>query len=208
MAKLTKRKFVNLDPSDIGKMKAPELRSLLRGARQLFNMQSKQFQKYKETVWSPALDKMERYYESRDTTAPSKMSSNKMRSELFHLQDFFQAQTSTVPGARTVQKEQDIRLFGADKRGRPKKRMTVDERTKFWSLYDEFKKMRPGDVFEQSNMVQQELAEMLVEKGELDFSAKTLDNLAERISDVRNRFNWEMEEEDNGDTVFSGTRPY
>lgn len=208
MARITKKKFININPSDIGKMRAPELRSLLRGARALFNAQAKQFDKYSNKVWSPALDKMEKFYEDRGSISPSRMNINQMRSELFHLQDFFQAETSTVPGARKIQKQQDIRLFGSDSRGRPKKRMTVEQRTNFWSLFEEYKKMRPADVFEQSNMVQQQLAQMLIEKGNLDFSAKSINELAARIDDERNRFNWEMDEEYDDESVFSGTRPY
>ena len=189
-------------------MRAPELRSLLRGARALFNAQAKQFDKYSNKVWSPALDKMEKFYEDRGSISPSRMNINQMRSELFHLQDFFQAETSTVPGARKIQKQQDIRLFGSDSRGRPKKRMTVEQRTNFWSLFEEYKKMRPADVFEQSNMVQQQLAQMMIEKGNLDFSAKSINDLAARVDEERNRFNWEMDEEYDGESVFSGTRPY
>lgn len=208
MARLSKKKFININPSDIGKMRAPELRSLLRGVRSLFNAQEKQFDKYSNKVWSPALNKMQDFYEDRGSIAPSRMNINQMRSELFHLQNFFQAETSTVPGARKIQKEQDIRLFGSDSRGRPKKRMTVDQRTNFWSLFEEYKKMRPADVFEQSNMVQQQLAQMMIEKGNLDFSTQSINDLAARIDEERNRFNWEMDEEYDDESVFSGTRPY
>lgn len=209
MAKITKKKFVNLSPSEIGKMKAPQLRELIRGVRQLFNAQDRTFKKYEQSVWSPAREKMKNYYESTEQKAPSRMNINQMRGELFHLQDFFQAETSTLPGARKVQKEQDIRLFGEDSRGRPKKRLTTDQRTKFWSLFDEYKKMRPADVLEQSNLVQQQLADMLIKNGDLDFSARTLDELAEKIYEVRANTGWEMGEEyDDDESVFSGTRPY
>ena len=209
MARITKKKFVNLSPSEIGKMKAPELRELLRGARQLFNVQEQTFKKYEKSVWSPARDKMKNYYESTEQKVPSRMNINQMRGELFQLQNFFQAETSTLPGARKVQKEQDIRLFGQDSRGRPKKRLTTDQRTKFWSLFDEYKKMRPADVLENSSIVQQALASMLIEKGDLDFSARTLDDLAVKIYEMRQEVDWEMDEEyDDDESVFSGTRPY
>lgn len=208
MAKITKKKFVNLSPSEIGKMKAPELRELLRGARQLFNVQEQTFKKYEKSVWSPARDKMKNYYESTEQKAPSRMNINQMRGELFQLQNFFQAETSTLPGARKVQKEQDVRFFGTDSRGRPKKRLTTDQRTQLWSIFDEYKKMRPADVLENSTIVQQALASMLIEKGELDFSAKTLDDLAVKIYEMRQQVDWEMDEEYDDESVFSGTRPY
>ena len=63
MARITKRSFLKLNPADIGKLKAPELRELLRGVRNLFTQQEKTFGKYKQSVYSPALDKMENFYE-------------------------------------------------------------------------------------------------------------------------------------------------
>ena len=190
-------------------MKATELRDLLRGVRQLFNAQESTLKKYEQKIWSPALDKMNRYYESSEKKAPSRMNINQMRGELFHLQDFFQAETSTIPGARRVQNEQDIRFFGKNSKGKPKKRLTTDQRTQLWSIFDEYKKMRPADVLENSTIVQQALASMLIEKGELDFSAKTLDDLAVKIYEMRQQVDWEMGEEyDDDESVFSGTRPY
>ena len=189
-------------------MKAPELRELLRGARQLFNVQEQTFKKYENSVWSPARDKMKHYYESTEQKAPSRMNINQMRGELFQLQNFFQAETSTLPGARKVQKEQDVRFFGTDSRGRPKKRLTTDQRTQLWSIFDEYKKMRPADVLENSTIVQQALASMLIEKGELDFSARTLDDLAVKIYEMRQQVDWEMDEKYDDESVFSGTRPY
>lgn len=190
-------------------MKAPELRNILRSVRQLFNAQEKTFQKYEQKVWSPARDKMNKYYEETEKKAPSKMNINQMRGELFHLQGFFQSETSTIPGARKVQNEQDIRFFGEDSRGRPKKRLNTDQRTKLWSIFDEYKKMRPADVLENSSIVQQSIASMLIENGDIDFSARTLDELAQKIYEMRQKVDWEMDEEyEDDESVFSGTRPY
>jgi hypothetical protein len=97
LAKITKKKFVNLSPSEIGKMKAPELRELLRGARQLFNVQEQTFKKYEKSVWSPARDKMKNYYESTEQKAQSRMNINQMRGELFQLQNFFQVRNHGSP---------------------------------------------------------------------------------------------------------------
>lgn len=206
--KITKRSFLKLDPSQIGKLKAPELRELLRGVRNLFTQQEKTFKRYAETVFSPAMEKMRGFYEDRGKNAPSRMNMNQMRNEVFKLQEFFEADTSTVPGARKVQAEQDRRIFGADSRGRPKKRMTVEERTDFWKVFEEYKKMRPADVLEQSNIVQQAIGQILIESDKIDFSMETFNKLIEKVDGRRQRFNWEMDVNYDGKgSIFTGNRP-
>lgn len=208
MARITKRSFLKLDPSQIGKMKSPELRELLRGVRNLFNQQEKTFKRYEKSVFSPALEKMRDFYEDIGKNAPSRMNMNQMRNEIFKLQEFFDADTSTVPGARRVQAEQDRRIFGTDSRGRAKNRMTVEERTNFWTVFEEYKKMRPADVLEQSNIVQQAIGQILIENDKIDFNMETLQKLMDKVEGQRQRFNWEMDVSYEGTgSVFTGNRP-
>lgn len=208
MARITKRSFLKLDPSQIGKMKSPELRELLRGVRNLFNHQEKTFKRYEKSVFSPALEKMRGFYEDRGKNAPSRMNMNQMRNEIFKLQEFFDADTSTVPGARRVQAEQDRRIFGTDSRGRAKNRMTVEERTNFWTVFEEYKKMRPADVLEQSNIVQQAIGQILIENDKIDFNMETLQKLMDKVEGQRQRFSWEMDVNYEGTgSVFTGNRP-
>lgn len=208
MARITKSKLLKLTPSEIGKMKSPELRELLRGVRNLFNHQEKTFKRYEKSVFSPALEKMRDFYEDRGKNAPSRINMNQMRNEIFKLQEFFEADTSTVPGARRVQAEQDRRIFGTDSRGRAKKRMTVEERTNFWTVFEEYKKMRPADVLEQSNIVQQAIGQILIENGKIDFNMETLQKLMDKVEEQRQRFNWEMDVSYEGTgSVFTGNRP-
>lgn len=208
MAGITKRSFLKLDPSQIGKMKAPELRELLRGVRNLFTQQEKTFKRYEKTVFSPAMEKTKDFYEDRGKNSPSRMNMNQMRNEVFKLQEFFEAETSTVPGARRVQAEQDRRIFGTDSRGRAKNRMTVEERTNFWTVFEEYKKMRPADVLEQSNIVQQAIGQILIENDKIDFNMETLQKLIDKVEGQRQRFNWEMDVSYEGTgSVFTGNRP-
>lgn len=208
MARITKRSFLKLDPSQIGKLKAPELRELLRGVRNLFTQQEKTFKRYEKTVFSPAMEKMKDFYEDRGKNAPSRMNMNQMRNEVFKLQEFFEAETSTVPGARRVQAEQDRRIFGTDPRGRAKNRMTVEERTDFWKVFEEYKKMRPADVLEQSNIVQQAIGQILIENDKIDFNMETLQKVMDKVEGQRQRFNWEMDVNYEGSgSVFTGSRP-
>lgn len=208
MARITKRSFLKLDPSQIGKLKAPELRELLRGVRNLFTQQEKTFKRYEKTVFSPAMEKMKDFYEDRGKNSPSRMNMNQMRNEVFKLQEFFEAETSTVPGARRVQAEQDRRIFGTDSRGRAKNRMTVEERTDFWKVFEEYKKMRPADVLEQSNIVQQVIGQILIENDKIDFNMETLQKVMDKVEGQRQRFNWEMDVNYEGSgSVFTGSRP-
>ena len=225
MAKLSKRKLLNLSPSDIGRMKTPELRKILQGARQLFNSQSRTFEKYNEKVYSHSFEKMREYYREHGrekdelkggiefySTVPENMSHmtmNQMRGEIFRLQEFFDSKTSTVPGAKKVTSDMAKRIFGETKRGKPQSNLSVDEWREFWSIYDEYKKQRPSDVQEQSNIVQQALGQMVLQSLGLGtmpaFGQATLDELKDKVNKRRD---WEMVENDEGSTVFSGTRPY
>lgn len=69
---------------------------------------------------------------------PRVMSKNEIIQELAQYHTFFNAKTSTIPGIKKLNKETDARLFGANKRGSPKRTMTEPERRKFWAIYTEF----------------------------------------------------------------------
>ena len=215
--KITKKYVKDLTPAQIGKMKSPELRSLLRGMRNLFTQQEKVFKKYEEKVFSPARQKMKEYYQENGRQDVSNMNMNRMRSEVFKLQDFFNSKTSTLPGARTVEVAEDKRLFGVDKRGRARYRMNVQERTSMWALVEEYKRLNRQEIFE-SDIVQQAVASMVIDaskgfsydgrKINLEVNAEMLDEIRRRIDIMRENYweNGEYYEPDND--VFSGTRPY
>lgn len=230
MAKLTKSKFLKLNPSDIGKLKAPELRELLRGARQLFSQQSKVFEKYSDKVYSHSYEKMREYYQDHGrekveikggiefySTVPermNKMSMNQMRMEVFRLQNFFEAKTSTVPGARQVTSDVAKRIFGENSRGRAKGNFSVDEWRGFWDIYDEYKNQRPEDVITQSTVVQQALGQIVIDSLKLwgvppDFGQSVIDELRDAVAARRSKINYEMENVSyDGEPVFTGKRPY
>ena len=229
MARITKSKLLKLTPSEIGKMKSPELRELLRGARNLFNQQSKTFEKYSEKIYSHSYEKMREYYRDHGrekvevkggvesySTVPermNKMNINQMRSEVFRLQEFFDSKTSTVPGTRQVTSDMAKRIFGETKSGRPKKNLSVDEWRDFWSIYDEYKRQRPADTITQSNVVQQILGQMIVDSLKtrglsLYFGQPVIDELRDLVEDRRKRENWEMDVNYEGTgSVFTGNRP-
>lgn len=208
--KITKNYIKNLTPSQIGKMNSAELRSLLRGMRNLFTQQDKVFKRYEGKVFSPAREKMKEYYEDNGRRYISGMNMNQMRSEAFKLQDFFQSKTSTVPGARAVEVAEDKRLFGEDKRGRARYRMNSEERTKMWALIEEYKRLNKQEIFE-SDIVQQAVASMVIDAskgiGNLDISSLNMEEISRRIEILREE-RWENDYEDSDYDVFSGTRPY
>jgi hypothetical protein len=229
MARVTKKSFLKLTPSEIGKMKSPELRELLRGARNLFSQQSKTFEKYSDKIYSHSYEKMREYYRDHGrekvevkggvesySTVPermNKMSINQMRNEVFRLQEFFDSKTSTVPGTRQVTSDMAKRIFGETKSGRPKKNLSVDEWRDFWSIYDEYKRQRPADTITQSNVVQQLLGQMMVDSLKtrglsLYLGQSVIDELRDLIEDRRKRENWEMDVSYEGTgSVFTGNRP-
>ena len=212
MKKITKKKFTSISPSEIGKMKSAELRELLRGVRNLFNKQKNTFDRYKQSVFSPALEKMQSYYDDVGKQNVSNMRVSKMRNELFRLQDFFNSDTSTVPGARKVAIMQDKRIFGETETGKAKKRMTLDQRTKFWAAYNEFIKLNSEAYVRNmgSNTIQQYLGEIVMDKGKnFDLDANTFGQLKEMLEYRQEEEEWEQSNYEYFDSdVSSGKRPY
>lgn len=219
MARVTKKSLLNLTPSDIGKMKNPELRALLRGARQLYTQQEKVLNRYSQQVYSHAHELMKDYYEENGTKSVSRMRQSELRGEIFRLQEFFDSQSATVPGARKIALEQDRRIFGETKTGKPKRRMSVEQRKNFWSAYDEYKNIHSESYVRNmgSNTIQQMLAEIATESATFDddfddgnwFTAEMLADLDRRVKERKESEDWETSGYDNFDgNVYSGKRPY
>lgn len=216
MAKLTKRKLLKMDPSQIGRLPAPELRNLLRGARQLFNAQQKALQKYEKTVYSHALDLMETYYKDNGRPNEENMGINRMRDEVFRLKEFFDSKSSTVPGARKIAIEQDRLIYGVKENSNmPRHRMTLDQRRRFWSAYEEFYNMKKEAYFRQmgSDRIQQFLGamaqELTTKNSEPYFGTAFFKELDARLKADNERQNAEMNNYEHGNNdVFSGKRDY
>lgn len=217
MAKFLKKSFVGMEASELGKLKLTEARSLLRQARAAYEKQEKTFSKYKDSVWSPAVEKMQDYYDESGKNPISKMRLSKVQNELFRLQDFFGSETSTVPGARRVMIEQDRRIFGtSEKTGKPIKRMSLDQRTEFWAAYNEFVNMEKESYIRNmgSNTIQTFLGQIILEKnkkgdGYSGFDSSDFKELRRRIARDREREEWEMSSYESGDSdVLSGKRSY
>ena len=112
------------------------------------------------------------WYEERESqgkiSAPSKTKIADAKAELSRLNAFFNAQTSTVKGTQEVARKQDIRIFGPSESNPniPAKRMTREERVKFWSVYNEY---ATSDAYEarfylRYRDVQEELGNVILSK--------------------------------------------
>lgn len=163
MAKrITYAKLKSMSASEISKLNQKEAAEMLRQFREKFRYRQKAFDRAGKNVYSPALEKMEGYYERNGEQSPESMNVNRIRSELFHIQEFFNSKTADVKSARKVMREQDAAIFGVDSKGRPLKRMSIEERTEFWATYEEFlKTYKNVEAMYGSDRIQQFLGDVM-----------------------------------------------
>lgn len=132
----------------------------------IFENRARSFSNKKNVnVFSPALEKMYTLYPNR-IVYDQNASFQSKQALAFRIQEFFRAKTSSVSGAREVARDQDARLFGVNQYGRPNYRMTKDERTRFWSDYEEFMNQNPR--WSQGSYKVQEALSELKRDGQLD----------------------------------------
>lgn len=136
MARFTLPRIKKMTPQDIGELlkDKKEAQNFLRSARKAVEKRIEQFSKPGSHTWSPAVEKISDYSQKQI----SRMKKTEIGAELARIQDFFNSKTSTVKGAREVAREQDAAIFGVDSTGKPNRRMTYQQRTKFWEAYDKF----------------------------------------------------------------------
>lgn len=113
----------------------------------------------------------------------TKMTRNQLILEFARYSKFFNDITSSEAGIKKVNREQDIRIFGQDAKGRPRRTMTDTERQKFWSLYEEYENQHPTASSRYgSESIQQQIADAM-------FDTQTIggDNLIDFLDRVENR---------------------
>lgn len=158
MARFNKKKFLS---ANLKEMSRDDMRPLLREARAAYQKQAATFSR-NESVYSHAKELMDEWYEEHGIKAISKMNKTQLQPELYRLQEFFGAKTSTVVGARKVAIEVDRRVFGVDESNRPLFRMKKDEAAHFWANYHAFEELDESFVRNaQSDFVQHILGEWL-----------------------------------------------
>lgn len=197
--KITYSKLKNMSATEISKLNKQQAAEMLRQFREKFRYREKAFDRAGKNVYSPALEKMEEYYKRNGVQSPDSMNVNKIRSELFHIQEFFNSETADVKGARKVMREQDARIFGVNARGTPNYRMTIEERTKFWEVYNEFvNTFKNYESIYGSDKIQQFLGEMTIsgrkEKGVFKKGAlglmSTMSKLQKKLNEDKQGEDW------------------
>lgn len=121
----------------------------------------------------------------------TKMTRNQLILEFARYSKFFNDITSSEAGIKKVNREQDIRIFGQDVKGRPRRTMTDTERQKFWSLYEEYENQHPTASSRYgSESIQQQIADAL-----FDTQSIAGDNLIDFLDRVENRLSQKNIEE-------------
>ena len=135
----------------------------------------------------------------------TKMTRNQLILEFARYSKFFQDMTSSEAGIKEVNRQQDIRIFGADQKGRPKRTMTDAERQKYWSLYEEYQNQQPtANSRYGSESIQQMVAEAL-----FDTDGTPGENLVDFLDRVEERLAQKSREENlrSVPNVYSGRGP-
>lgn len=199
MEKISLQRLKRMSPEEISQLSRDEMRSLVTQARKMATKRLRTFEK-EPSVFSYAVDKLSGYYED-GMEGVKKETRNRLMQEVFRLQSFFNARTSTVRGSRAVAREQDIRIFGSTDDGKPKRRMTWAQRERYWSLYDEFinQKKNAYYIFT-SDKIQQYLGEMVVNGASLSVESDNIENIYNQLEARK----WSGESVDTSGVVYSG----
>ena len=139
---------------------------------------------------------------------PKKLNIYEAQSLFANLKDALLAETSSVGGASRVEQAQDRMLFGTDRAGRAKHRMSYDERKEFWKFYDEFLNQNPTYLYAYRN-VMSELSTFWRENGDnLDYeNVSQMEALRKRVDNLK-KINIPAEPtvKRSGENVLSGHR--
>lgn len=186
--RLSLQSFKKMSQDDIKGLSRKEAQNILREARNLYYKRAATLEKYvgKGNFYSPAYENpgfqskkgdkrgmgIKTWYEERESqgkiSAPSKTKIADAKAELSRLNQFFNSQSSTVKGTQEIARKQDIRIFGPSESNPniPAKRMTREERIKFWSVYNEY---ATSDAYEarfylRYRDIQEELGNVILSK--------------------------------------------
>lgn len=153
MARITfGERLANMTYEELSQLDESEMKDALKKARCAYNRRVSQFARQGITSQAQVAFDIDRgalkrtaggqLTRSQISSKPvSSLTRNQAYLELAKFKSFFEARTSTVSGARAVNREQDIRIFGGRKIGGrtvPLNSMSEYERQRFWAAYDEF----------------------------------------------------------------------
>lgn len=76
------------------------------------------------------------------------------------LHDFWAAQSSSISGAKKLEKEQNARIWGTKANGTPLYTMNIDEARAYWALVNEYGRQHPETTHFDSTRIQAVIGEM------------------------------------------------
>lgn len=146
-------------PEEVAKLNDSQLERLINAARKQVERRIKSIEKGGK--YSAAAERLEpEIWNKADKSQlgfadPRVMSRKAMQTEIARHQQFLGSKTSTLKGIKAIEKEQDLRIFGAKTSGgkTPKSTMTDKQRKLFWRAYNEFENRNFSASFN-SNRVQ------------------------------------------------------
>lgn len=151
MEKWTVEKIKNLEYDDILKLNEKELRKALNTAVSAANKRIKRLEE--SGVSSGALENLksnrtQQYFSSKDKDY------KQLRAELMRARNFLRAKSSTLRGAKKIEKEIGKRInFDYSS-------MNKKQKNTFWESYNEIKKMYPNLAYQDSEKLQREVVKM------------------------------------------------
>lgn len=182
-------KYANLSDKIVSKMNRAELEKVVKVMKMGYQRRVQQFKRQGEISYAQIM------YEDSvpDNRQPfSKMTRNQLYLEYARYAHFFKSKTSNIKGIREINRQQDISLFGADKKGRPLYSMSNDERYRYWSLYDEFNNQKRSAIARfGSERIQQFIADAMFGNNFI-----SQENLSDFFNQVENRLSNSREETD------------
>lgn len=158
-------KIASIPIENIVKMSGKERKQLEKYVRILRYGYKRRVQSFaRNGLISHAQISLEGTISDRKQVQLTKMTRNQLILEFARYSKFFNDITSSEEGIKRVNREQDIRIFGKDAKGKPVRTMTSDERQRFWSLFEEYQNQNPtGNSRYGSESIQQQIADAMFE---------------------------------------------
>lgn len=161
--KTKSEQIASIPIEQITKMSGKERKTLEKYVRTLRQGYKRRIQSFaRKGLISHAQIALEGTISNKKPVQLTKMTRNQLILEFARYSKFFNDITSSETGIKKVNREQDIRIFGQDSRGRPRRTMTDMERQKFWTLYEEYENQHPTASSRYgSESIQQQIADAL-----------------------------------------------
>lgn len=177
-------KIASMSIENITRMSGKERKTLEKYVRTLRAGYKRRIQSFaRKGLISHAQIALEGSIPDKKPVQLTKMTRNQLILEFARYAKFFSDVTSSEAGIKKVNREQDIRIFGQDAKGRPRRTMTDKERQKFWSLFEEYENQSPtANSRYGSESIQQQIADAL-----FDTQSINSENLVDFLDRVEQR---------------------